>query len=196
MEPSDCHEGRQDRRSDLSSPRRTLDAVQSDRFDARKQTCSISASTGARGARRGARRPPPASSKKAFGPELVMSGWFWFAWIVAALVVGNAVAYGCDRIFMQQRERSRPLRRASWQRRLRRPLHQRYRRARARPAVASGDKPSTRTATLVLLAPSESAARDAHATAVAGYDTKPGAALPSTGGVHRLGRWRRWRAMR
>lgn len=48
-----------------------------------------------------------------FGPELVMSGWFWFAWIVAALVVGNAVAYGCDRIFMQQRERSRPLRRAS-----------------------------------------------------------------------------------
>ena len=48
-----------------------------------------------------------------FGPHLVISGWFWFAWIVAALVVGNAVAYGCDRIFMQQRERSRPLRRAS-----------------------------------------------------------------------------------
>jgi hypothetical protein len=32
-----------------------------------------------------------------FGFELVMSGWFWAAWIVGAVVVGNAAAYGCDR---------------------------------------------------------------------------------------------------
>lgn len=46
-----------------------------------------------------------------FGSELVVSGWFWLAWIVGALAVGNAAAYGCDRIFVRQRGRSRPLRR-------------------------------------------------------------------------------------
>lgn len=48
-----------------------------------------------------------------FRPELVISGWYWLGWIAAALAVGNAVAYGCDRLFVQQRERSRPLRRVS-----------------------------------------------------------------------------------
>jgi transposase-like protein len=55
IEQNDCHEGRQDRRGGPSSPRRTLGARQNDRFDARRSTCSISALTGAPGARRGAR---------------------------------------------------------------------------------------------------------------------------------------------
>ena len=58
---NDCHEGRQDRRGGLSSPGRTLGAVQGNRFDVRRQTCSISASTGRRGARRGARSRRAAS---------------------------------------------------------------------------------------------------------------------------------------
>ena len=55
IEQNDCHEGRPGRASGLSSPRRTLGARQSNRFDARRQTCSISESTGALAARRGAR---------------------------------------------------------------------------------------------------------------------------------------------
>jgi transposase-like protein len=55
IEQNDCHEGRPGRAGGLSSPRRTLGARQSNRFDARRQTCSISASTGARAAPRGAR---------------------------------------------------------------------------------------------------------------------------------------------
>jgi transposase-like protein len=54
LEQNDCHEGRQRRVSGLSSPRRTLGARQSNRFDARRQTCSISVSTGAPAAPRGA----------------------------------------------------------------------------------------------------------------------------------------------
>jgi transposase-like protein len=54
IEQNDCHEGRPDRVSGLSSPLRRLGAVQSDRFDARRSTCSISASTGAPAAQRGA----------------------------------------------------------------------------------------------------------------------------------------------
>lgn len=46
-----------------------------------------------------------------FGFELAMSGWFWLACIVGAFTVGNAAAYGCDRIFVLRRARSRPLRR-------------------------------------------------------------------------------------
>jgi transposase-like protein len=55
VEQNDCHEGRSDRRGGLSSPRRTLGAVQGNRFDARRSTCSISGSIGAPAARRGAR---------------------------------------------------------------------------------------------------------------------------------------------
>jgi hypothetical protein len=50
----DCHEGRAGRVSGLLSPRRKLGAVQGNRFDARRQTCSISGSTGAPAARHGA----------------------------------------------------------------------------------------------------------------------------------------------
>ena len=54
IEQNDCHEGRQRHRGGgLSSPRRTLGAVQGNRFDARRQTCSISGSTGAPAARPG-----------------------------------------------------------------------------------------------------------------------------------------------
>jgi transposase-like protein len=55
IEANDCHEGRQRRGSGLSSPRRTLGACENTRFDARRQTCSISASTGEPAALRGAR---------------------------------------------------------------------------------------------------------------------------------------------
>jgi putative transposase len=54
IEQNDCHEGRPGRRGGLSSPRRTLGAW-NDRSDARRTTCSISASTGGRAARPGAR---------------------------------------------------------------------------------------------------------------------------------------------
>jgi putative transposase len=54
IEQNDCHEGRAGRRGGPSSPRRRLGACQSDRFDARRSTCSISASTGAPAARPGA----------------------------------------------------------------------------------------------------------------------------------------------
>jgi transposase-like protein len=54
VEQNDCHEGRAGRRGGPSSPRRRLGACQSDRFDARRSTCSISASTGAPAARPGA----------------------------------------------------------------------------------------------------------------------------------------------
>jgi putative transposase len=54
LEQNDCHEGRPGRGGGLSSPRRTLGAW-NDRSDARRTTCSISASTGARGAPPGAR---------------------------------------------------------------------------------------------------------------------------------------------
>jgi putative transposase len=55
IEQNDCHEGRQCRASGLSSPRRTLGARQSNRFDARRQTCSISGLIGAPAAPHGAR---------------------------------------------------------------------------------------------------------------------------------------------
>jgi putative transposase len=55
IEANDCHEGRRCRVSGLSSPRRRLGACENTRFDARRMTCSISASTGAPAARRGAR---------------------------------------------------------------------------------------------------------------------------------------------
>ena len=55
IEANDCHEGRQRRGRGLSSPRRRLGACENTRFDARRQTCSISASTGAPAAPRGAR---------------------------------------------------------------------------------------------------------------------------------------------
>jgi hypothetical protein len=55
IEQNDCHEGRQRRRGGLSSPRRRLGACENTRFDARRQTCSISGSIGAPAARRGAR---------------------------------------------------------------------------------------------------------------------------------------------
>jgi transposase-like protein len=61
IEQNDCHEGRAGRASGPSSPRRTLGACQSDRFDARRSTCSISASTGAPAAPRGARSARAAS---------------------------------------------------------------------------------------------------------------------------------------
>ena len=61
IEQNDCHEGFADRVSGLSSPRRRLGACQSDRFDARRSTCSISASTGAPAAPRGARSARAAS---------------------------------------------------------------------------------------------------------------------------------------
>jgi transposase-like protein len=66
LEQNDCHEGRQDRRrGGLSSPRRTLGAVSGNRFDARRQTCSISGSTGARAARHGARSRALVSCRRA-----------------------------------------------------------------------------------------------------------------------------------
>jgi transposase-like protein len=65
IEQNDCHEGRQDRGGGLSSPRRTLGAVQGNRFDARRQTCSISGSTGAPAARHGAHSREPASCRRA-----------------------------------------------------------------------------------------------------------------------------------
>jgi transposase-like protein len=55
IEQNDCHEGRAGRARGLSSPRRRLGARQNNRFDARRITCSISASTGAPAARHGAR---------------------------------------------------------------------------------------------------------------------------------------------
>jgi putative transposase len=65
IEQNDCHEGRQrQRRGGLSSPRRTLGAVQGNRFDARRQTCSISGSTGAPAARPGAPSRAPASCRR------------------------------------------------------------------------------------------------------------------------------------
>jgi putative transposase len=54
LEQNDCHEGRPGRGGGLSSPRRTLGAW-NDRSDARRTTCSITASTGARGAPPGVR---------------------------------------------------------------------------------------------------------------------------------------------
>jgi putative transposase len=54
IEANDCHEGRR-RPGGLSSPRRRLGACQSNRSDARRQTCSISASTGAPAAPPGVR---------------------------------------------------------------------------------------------------------------------------------------------
>jgi putative transposase len=60
LEQNDCHEGRPGRVSGLSSPRRRLGAW-NDRPDARRTTCSISASTGGRGAPRGARSARAAS---------------------------------------------------------------------------------------------------------------------------------------
>jgi transposase-like protein len=66
IEQNDCHEGRQRRRrGGLSSPRRTLGAVQGNRFDARRQTCSISGSTGAPAARPGVLSPEPVSCRRA-----------------------------------------------------------------------------------------------------------------------------------
>jgi putative transposase len=61
IEQNDCHEGCADRGGGPSSPRRRLGACQSDRFDARRSTCSISASTGAPAAPRGARSARAAS---------------------------------------------------------------------------------------------------------------------------------------
>jgi putative transposase len=61
IEQNDCHEGRAGREGGPSSPRRRLGACQSNRFDARRSTCSISASIGAPAARRGARSRPAAS---------------------------------------------------------------------------------------------------------------------------------------
>ena len=55
IEQNDCHEGRADRERGLSSPRRRLGACQNNRFDARRQTCSIWASTGAPAAPPGVR---------------------------------------------------------------------------------------------------------------------------------------------
>jgi len=55
IEQNDCHEGRAGRTGGPSSPRRRLGARQNDRFDARRITCSISASTGEPAARHGAR---------------------------------------------------------------------------------------------------------------------------------------------
>jgi hypothetical protein len=42
-----------------------------------------------------------------FGVQLPASPWFYVAWIVVALAAGNAVAYGCDRVVVRQRARSR-----------------------------------------------------------------------------------------
>src|SRR3954451_7175812 len=55
LEQNDCHEGRPGRPGGLSSPRRRLGACQSNGSDARRQTWSISAWTGAFAAPRGAR---------------------------------------------------------------------------------------------------------------------------------------------
>ncbi len=56
IEANDCHEGRHSRGGrGLSSPRRRLGACENTRFDARRQTCSISASTGEPAAPPGAR---------------------------------------------------------------------------------------------------------------------------------------------
>jgi Transposase, Mutator family len=54
IEQNDCHEGRAGRCGGPSSPRRRLGACQLLVPDARRTTCSISASTGAPAARRGA----------------------------------------------------------------------------------------------------------------------------------------------
>jgi putative transposase len=61
IEQNDCHEGRPGRAGGLSSPRRTLGAGQSNRFDARRHTCSISALIGALAAPPGARSARAAS---------------------------------------------------------------------------------------------------------------------------------------
>jgi putative transposase len=55
LEQNDSHEGRPGRRGGLSSPRRTLGACHGNRFDARRTTCSISASIGVPAAPHGAR---------------------------------------------------------------------------------------------------------------------------------------------
>ena len=65
IEQNDCHEGRPDRARGPSSPRRKLGAVQGNRFDARRSTCSISGSIGAPAAPRGARSREPASCRRA-----------------------------------------------------------------------------------------------------------------------------------
>ena len=44
-----------------------------------------------------------------FGGEIAVSIWFYAAWLLLALVAGNAMAYGCDRVLIRQRARSRPL---------------------------------------------------------------------------------------
>jgi transposase-like protein len=55
IEQNDCHEGLAGRGSGPSSPRRRLGACQQPTPDARRTSCSISASTGAPAARHGAR---------------------------------------------------------------------------------------------------------------------------------------------
>jgi transposase-like protein len=65
IEQNDCHEGRRPGVAGLSSSRRTLGAVQGNRFDARRQVCSISESIGVPAARRGARSPAPVSCRRA-----------------------------------------------------------------------------------------------------------------------------------
>lgn len=44
-----------------------------------------------------------------FGVEVGASIWLYAAFLVVALAAGNAVAYGCDRVYVRQRARSRPL---------------------------------------------------------------------------------------
>ena len=48
-----------------------------------------------------------------FGIEVAGGTWFYVVWSVVALGAGNAVAYGCDRVLVHQRARSRPLGRAA-----------------------------------------------------------------------------------
>jgi hypothetical protein len=44
-----------------------------------------------------------------FSVEIAGSIWFYGVWMVVAVVAGNVVAYVCDRVFVRQRARLRPL---------------------------------------------------------------------------------------
>lgn len=44
-----------------------------------------------------------------FSVDALASTWLLLVWILTALAVGNTTAYGCDRVYTRQRQRSRSI---------------------------------------------------------------------------------------